>query len=507
MGGSSTVPCGGCGLAGVYGTLGTPAAGNIPGGRDGANGWTDSGGNLWLFGGQGLDASDNWSFLNDLWEFNPSTSEWAWMGGSSTGYYMPNTANILDGGGYGQPGVWGTLGVPAAGNIPGGSWYATSWTDRGGNFWLFGGYDFGADGNYGGMNALWEYQPSSTPSFTATATPIFSPAAGAFTSNQSVTITDTTPGAVIYYTTDGVTTPTTSSTLYTGAISVSTNETIQAIAVAANYLNSPVVTAAYTISNPTNPVPDISNLSPAFTSAGGTAFTLTVNGSGFIPTSVIYWGASALTTSFVNANQLTTQILAADIATAGITAVTVQTPTPGGGTSNSFQFEVDSAASGSTALQITTVTATVTAGSSVNYGVTLPSTVTSATVSCLNLPVGATCSYSATTNTVTIATSSTTPAGTYQVTVVFNETVSGAASSWIVLPFLLLPLMILRKRMATRCAGITACLGLVLLAGAALCSGCGGGGGSGGNSGGGGGGGGTQTHQATSSGVVSITVK
>jgi hypothetical protein len=53
---------------------------------------------------------------------------------------------------------------------------------------------------------------------------------------------------------------------------------------------------------------------------------------------------------------------------------------------------------------------------------------------CLNLPTGATCSYSATTNTVSIATSATTPRGTYQITVVFTETLPGAAEASILLP-------------------------------------------------------------------------
>ena len=38
---------------GVYGTLGVPAAPNIPGGRTNAVSWTDNSGNFWLFGGQG----------------------------------------------------------------------------------------------------------------------------------------------------------------------------------------------------------------------------------------------------------------------------------------------------------------------------------------------------------------------------------------------------------------------------------------------------------------------
>ena len=254
------------------------------------------------------------------------------------------------------------------------------------------------------------------------------------------------------------------------------------------------------VNSPSNPVPLIGSMSPGFASAGGTSFTLTVNGTGFVSGSTVYWGTSALATTFGSATQLTAQVPATDIATAGTTAaITVVNPTPGGGTSNSFQFEVNSASGSTTGPTFSSVTQTVTAGSPASYPVTLPSTVESATITCLNLPTGATCSYSATTNTVTITTSSTTPKGTYQITVVFTETVSGAASGLILLPFLLLPLAFLRKQLATRGVWVTACLGLVLLAGAAFSViGCGGGSSS------------TpppQTHQVVSSGTVSLTIQ
>ena len=76
--------------------------------------------------------------------------------------------------------------------------------------------------------------------------PKFSLKAGTCLGSQSVTITDATPGVTIYYTTDG-STPTASSTKYTGPITVSTTETLEAIAIESGYANSAVTTAKYTV--------------------------------------------------------------------------------------------------------------------------------------------------------------------------------------------------------------------------------------------------------------------
>lgn len=80
----------------------------------------------------------------------------------------------------------------------------------------------------------------------STATPTFSPGAGTYGPPQNVTISCSTPSSSIFYTTDG-STPTPSSTLYTGPVNVSTALTLQAIATAAGFLNSAVGSASYVI--------------------------------------------------------------------------------------------------------------------------------------------------------------------------------------------------------------------------------------------------------------------
>ena len=92
---------------------------------------------------------------------------------------------------------------------------------------------------------------------------------------------------------------------------------------------------------PDNPVPAISNLSPAAAVAGGPAFTLSVNGSNFVSGSEVRWAGTPKPTTFVSPTQLTAPITAADIAAAGSASVTVTNPSPGGGTSAPATFAID----------------------------------------------------------------------------------------------------------------------------------------------------------------------
>ena len=90
--------------------------------------------------------------------------------------------------------------------------------------------------------------------------------------------------------------------------------------------------------------PTVTTLAPASATAGGPAFPLTVNGSGFSPASVVYWNASPRATTYVSASQVTAQIGAADIMTATNASVYVHTSggAYGGGTnSNTVSFPVN----------------------------------------------------------------------------------------------------------------------------------------------------------------------
>ncbi|HLB36090.1 MAG TPA: Ig-like domain-containing protein [Gemmatimonadales bacterium] len=96
-----------------------------------------------------------------------------------------------------------------------------------------------------------------------------------------------------------------------------------------------------------NPVPTLSTLAPSSALQDGPAFTLTVTGSGFVPTSLVQWNGSNRTTTFVSATQLRATILAADLASIPgafpgprTANVTVFTPTPGGGTSSALSFTI-----------------------------------------------------------------------------------------------------------------------------------------------------------------------
>lgn len=97
MGGSTPTT-----TAGSYGVQGTESSSNWPGARSQSITWCE-GNHLWLMGGYGYDSTDTLGNLNDIWRYNTTTKQWAWMGGTN-----------LVGSAY----VYGTLGVESSSNTP-----------------------------------------------------------------------------------------------------------------------------------------------------------------------------------------------------------------------------------------------------------------------------------------------------------------------------------------------------------------------------------------------------
>ncbi|HNB80692.1 MAG TPA: kelch repeat-containing protein, partial [Chitinophagaceae bacterium] len=130
---------------GEFGVKGIPSANNYPSARTfGPNCWTDTAGNLWLFGGYGYGANGVAGGLSDLWKYDIGTNMWTWIWG-------PDTA--------GQSPVFGTMGIASASNTPGSRAECKSgWVDAQNNLWMFGGQD-GATATAGinVRNDVWKY--------------------------------------------------------------------------------------------------------------------------------------------------------------------------------------------------------------------------------------------------------------------------------------------------------------------------------------------------------------
>jgi hypothetical protein len=225
---------------------------------------------------------------------------------------------------------------------------------------------------------------AATGTANPAATPTFSPGTGTYTSTQSVTISST-PGATIYYTTNG-TTPTTSSTPYTGPISVTSSETINAVATASGYTTSAVGSATYTISAGTPAA-----ATPTFSPAGGTYTsqqTVTISST---PGATIYYttnGATPTTSSTpytgpitVSSSETINAIATASgymTSAVGTATYTINTGTTGSYTlaANPNAMSIAPGATGSTVLTLATT----------NYNGAV-------TLSCSGLPANAYCSF------------------------------------------------------------------------------------------------------------------
>jgi hypothetical protein len=133
------------------GSKGVPDPENTLASRGGAVGWTDDSGNLWLFGGMGvyvaLGDQIRGGFLNDLWRWDGES--WTWINGVAD--FLHEDMAALDG-------VYGTIGIPDAANVPCCRGNAVSWVDASGNLWLFGGQTSGTGrSRQGFLDDFWRW--------------------------------------------------------------------------------------------------------------------------------------------------------------------------------------------------------------------------------------------------------------------------------------------------------------------------------------------------------------
>jgi N-acetylneuraminic acid mutarotase len=130
---------------GVYGTKGQADPANVPGARGTSICWIDPNDSLWLFGGFGYGSGASLGYLNDLWVFDITSTQWTWVSGSSS---------------LNQTGFYGTQGEPNSNNVPGARNESISWIDGRGDLWLFGGYGYDTS-SFGWLNDLWTFDGSN----------------------------------------------------------------------------------------------------------------------------------------------------------------------------------------------------------------------------------------------------------------------------------------------------------------------------------------------------------
>ncbi|BCJ98158.1 glycosyl hydrolase family 18 protein [Anaerocolumna chitinilytica] len=224
------------------------------------------------------------------------------------------------------------------------------------------------------------------------ATPVINPAAGTYASAQSVTMTCATSGAQIRYTTDG-SEPSTSSALYSAALTVSTTTTVKAKAFKSGMNNSATATAAYTIgTTQTVAAPVFSPAAGTYTSAqsvtitsatSGAEIRYTTDGTEPATSSSLYTAPLTIsTTTTVKAKAFKSGMTASVTATAAYTISSTQTVAspvfnPAGGTYTSTQSVTITCATSGAQIRYTTDGTEPTASSALySAALTISSTTT-----------------------------------------------------------------------------------------------------------------------------------
>jgi hypothetical protein len=336
------------------------------------------------------------------------------------------------------------------------------------------------------------------------ATPTFSPAGGTYSGAQKVTISDAATGAAIYYTMDG-SAPTAQSTVYSAPVSVSSSQTINAIAILSGQPNSVVGAASYLIKLPTT-LALTSNPNPA---DQGAVVTLTATLTPYLSgsqstdgdTITFSSGTTTLGTGTLKAGVATLQV---STLAAGTDAITASYPgDPNFGASAALAI-TQTVVAPSFSINFNPASASVAAGAPATSIVSVASVGgfnQEISFDCAGLPPYATCGFSPVTITPT-------KDGTLQTTLTIATNVPsvergnfrGASGLPLAYPALGVLTLVLvgRRRSIYRNGffGVLFCAALLVILATGL-MGCGGGGG----------GGETQSTPTTPSGTYTVTVK
>jgi hypothetical protein len=101
--------------------------------------WGDNAGSIWLYGGNGYDASGAFGNLNDLWKYDIGADTWTWVSGS----------NSID-----QQGAFGTQSIANTSNNPGARYGTCGCYGPGNTLYLMGGVGY-SDSRFGVQGDLW----------------------------------------------------------------------------------------------------------------------------------------------------------------------------------------------------------------------------------------------------------------------------------------------------------------------------------------------------------------
>lgn len=161
---------------------------------------------------------------------------------------------------------------------------------------------------------------------------------GAF--RLTVTGTGFSGGSVVNW--NGIARPTTfgSASQLTAAIPASDVATVGVAKVTISDDGTSSNAVDFTITAAPNPVPTLASLAPSGAVVGSPALTLVVRGTGFVSASKVLWNGTERATTVVSATEVRAALLVTDLAQAGVFAVMVITPAPGGGVSNPLNFNV-----------------------------------------------------------------------------------------------------------------------------------------------------------------------